>query len=77
MSFTDEADLVGQLRPHIDGLIIEDGAHRAVFLPAVWEQLPVPQDFLDHLRHKAGLAPRHWSAEFRVRRFAAVELKGD
>jgi len=76
MRFTDEADLLAQLRPRVDGLIIEDGGHRALFLPAVWEQLPDPAQFLAHLKHKAGLAVDHWSNRFKASRFQAVEVKG-
>jgi AmmeMemoRadiSam system protein A len=77
MTFADEADLLAQLHPGIDGLIIEDGPHRALFLPAVWETLPDPQAFLDHLRQKAGLRPKHWSPGLTARRFAAIEMKED
>jgi AmmeMemoRadiSam system protein A len=73
MSFRDEADLLGQLRPGIDGLVIGDGPHRALFLPAVWETLPDRRQFLAHLKAKAGLAPFHWSPTFRADRFQAVE----
>ncbi|WP_142849784.1 AmmeMemoRadiSam system protein A [Telmatospirillum sp. J64-1] len=75
MTFDSEASLLAQLRPGIDGLIIEDGRDRALFLPSVWESLPDPQDFLDHLRDKAGLHPRHWSPRFRAQRFVSVEVK--
>lgn len=75
MAFRDEADLLAQLRPRIDGLIIEDGGNRALFLPAVWEQLPYPRQFLAHLKQKAGLALEHWSANFRASRFQAVEIR--
>lgn len=74
MSFTDQADLLAQLRPRQDGLIIEDGGKRAVFLPLVWEQLPEPDQFLAHLKHKAGLAADHWSPGFKAKRFQAVEI---
>lgn len=74
MRFADEADLLGQLRPRRDGLIIEDGARRALFLPAVWEQLPDPRSFLAHLKQKAGLKVGHWSATFRASRFEAIEI---
>ena len=70
----DRADLLAQLRPHVDGLIIEEGERRALFLPAVWEQLPQPEDFLGHLLHKAGLAPDYWSAGLRLWRFGAEEF---
>ncbi|MCR6630868.1 MAG: AmmeMemoRadiSam system protein B [Magnetospirillum sp.] len=75
MRFTDEADLLRQLRPRMDGLIIEDDGRRALFLPAVWEQLPDPAEFLAHLKHKAGMALDHWSPRFKASRFQAVEVK--
>jgi AmmeMemoRadiSam system protein B/AmmeMemoRadiSam system protein A len=74
MTFADEDDLLAQLRPRIDGLIIEDGPHRALFLPAVWDMVPNPADFLGHLKQKAGMAPHHWSKTFTARRFLAVEI---
>jgi len=75
MDFRDELDLLAQLRPGIDGLIIEDGGRRALFLPSVWEMLPTPTDFLGHLKRKAGMAENHWSPSFKASRFLAVELK--
>ena len=75
MSFKDEADLLSQLRPKQDGLIITDGNKRGVFLPQVWEGLPKPVQFLDRLKVKAGLAADHWSGNFRAWRFAAISIK--
>lgn len=72
MSFTDEADLLAQLRPAIDGLIISDGEKRSLFLPSVWDSLPNPADFLTHLKTKAGLEATHWSADFKAARFTTV-----
>lgn len=57
----DEADLLQKLQPGVHGLIIEDSLHRATFLPAVWEQLPDPKDFVAHLKRKAGLSTDYWS----------------
>jgi AmmeMemoRadiSam system protein B/AmmeMemoRadiSam system protein A len=74
--FRDQADLLAQLRPGEDGLIIADGPARALFLPAVWEQIPRAEHFLAHLKRKAGLAEDHWSGAFRAERFAAAEIKG-
>ncbi len=60
VAFDSEADLLRQLRPGIDGLILEaPGGHRGTFLPSVWEQLPDKHEFLAHLRLKAGL-PADW-----------------
>ena len=67
-----EADLLSRLRPGVDGLILLDGNHRATFLPAVWEGLPKPSDFLDALREKAGLPPGYWSPTLRFERYTAT-----
>jgi AmmeMemoRadiSam system protein B/AmmeMemoRadiSam system protein A len=64
-----EADLLAQLRPAIDGLVLEEGPRRATLLPDVWEQLPAPGDFLRQLKRKAGLPDDHWSATLRFQRY--------
>lgn len=74
MAITSEEDLLEQLRPHVDGLIIEDQGSRALFLPSVWEQLPRPEQFLAHLKAKAGMAADHWSPTFKAWRFIAAEI---
>ncbi len=74
MTFKNEADLLAQLRPGIDGLVIADGPRRALFLPSVWAQLPAPKTFLTHLKHKAGMAQNHWSDSFKANRFIAEEI---
>ncbi len=67
--FTSEEDLLHQIRPGIDGLILVDGRHRGTFLPSVWESLPDPRDFLLHLKQKAGLPPHYWSDTLEVFRY--------
>jgi len=69
MTFNSEDDLIAQLRPDEDGLVIADGPWKALFLPAVWESLSDPRDFLSHLKDKAGLKPGHWSDNFTAHRF--------
>ncbi len=69
MHFSDEEDLLKQVRPGIDGLIIEDSGRRGTFLPTVWEALPNTQDFFRHLKQKAGLSEDHWSDNVRVYRY--------
>lgn len=71
MTFSSEADLLAQLRPGEDGLILEAGDHCGTFLPAVWEELPTPELFLAHLKRKAGLPADYWSSQLRVSRYAA------
>lgn len=69
MSFESEEDLLSQLRPGIDGLILTEGSRRGTFLPAVWEQLPDSRTFFAHLKLKAGLPADYWSPEVRVSRY--------
>ena len=69
MRFEDESDLIAQIRPGEDGLILQDGPNRGTFLPSVWESLPDPVQFLTHLKHKAGLAANHWSDRVEVYRY--------
>jgi AmmeMemoRadiSam system protein A len=58
--YTAPEELLTRLRPHIDGVIIKDGIHRATFLPQVWEKLPDPRDFLAHLCDKMGAPFNLW-----------------
>lgn len=69
-----EAALRAELRPHVDGLLIQAGGHRAVFLPQVWEQLPEAEIFLAHLKHKAGLGQDALPRGFKAQRFTVEEL---
>jgi AmmeMemoRadiSam system protein A len=71
-----EQALLNQLRPGVDGLVLEDGAARGVFLPAVWEKLPGPLDFVTQLRKKAGLPESHWTNSERYWTFR-TETFGD
>jgi hypothetical protein len=76
MSFGAEADLLAQLRPGVDGLIIQDGGRSALFLPSVWEEVPDRRQFLTHLKLKAGLPAARFSPAFTARRFRSIEVKG-
>jgi AmmeMemoRadiSam system protein A len=69
LSFADETELLATIEPGIDGLILTDRGRRGTFLPAVWEQLPEPLDFLRRLKEKAGLPPDHWTDSLRVWRY--------
>lgn len=69
LACTSEAEALRLLRPGVDGVIFEYEEHRSTFLPQVWEQLPNPREFLDHLRHKAGLPPGFWAPEVRLSRY--------
>ena len=67
-----EAELLTQLRPGIDGLILRYGGQRATFLPQVWESLPEPRAFVSALKRKAGLPAGFWSPQMSVSRYAVT-----
>jgi AmmeMemoRadiSam system protein A len=73
IDFDSEEDLLEQLRPGVDGLVLEEGFHRGTFLPQVWDQLPKPRDFLRHLKRKAGLEKDFWSEDVKVSRYTVEE----
>ncbi len=75
LSFASDQDLLSQLRPGVDGVLLEAGWQRGTFLPAVWEQLPDPREFLRHLKRKAGLAPDFWSAGVAVHRYTVESIE--
>ena len=75
MSFYSEEDLIRQLRPGIDGLIMQEGSHRGTFLPSVWETLAKPEEFLQHLKQKSGLASDYWSDSLKVSRYQCEIIK--
>lgn len=69
IAFASEEELIGRLRPGVDGLVLEAEGHRGTFLPAVWESLPEPRRFLAELKRKAGLPADYWSDAVRVSRY--------
>lgn len=64
-----EQDLIDQLEPGRDGLVLREGWRRGTFLPVVWESLPEPHAFLAHLKMKAGLPPDYWSETIEFERY--------
>lgn len=69
MNFENEPDLLEQIKPFSDGIIIKDGDKQAVYLPSVWEQIPDKKFFLKSLKIKAGMTPEHFSNTFEAYRF--------
>lgn len=69
LAFATEQELLESLRPGVDGLILEEKNTRGTFLPSVWESLPRPEDFLNHLKMKAGLPAGYWTDSVRIWRY--------
>ena len=70
-----EGVLAGQLRPGLDGVVIEFQGRSATFLPQVWDHLPDPIDFLAELKRKARLPARFWHPELRVSRYTVEKFR--
>jgi hypothetical protein len=64
-----EIELLRQLRPGEDGLVIAWRGTRATFLPKVWQQLHDPREFLQHLKDKAGWRADFWAADVEAWRY--------
>jgi len=69
VAVSSETELLGMLRPDIDGVVFQAGTHRATFLPVVWHSLKTPAQFMSELKRKAGLSPNYWSDQVRIWRY--------
>lgn len=72
--FSSEADLINQLKPGEDGIILRYGSHRATLLPSVWGHTKNTQDFLKKLKIKAGLKANFWNEKIHIFRFSSEEF---
>lgn len=70
MLFENETQALAQLQPGVDGVLLEFEHYRSTFLPQVWAQLPTAQEFMAHLKHKAGLPPDFWASSLRLHRYS-------
>lgn len=60
LDYESPEDLVHELEPGLDGVVLSDGHHKATFLPQVWEKLPDVETFLSRLCYKMGVKPDLW-----------------
>lgn len=67
-------ELLSELAPGRDGLVVSDAGMRATFLPSVWKGLESPQVFVDALWRKAGFRPGFWSDTLVLERYRAREF---
>src|SRR5262249_43940605 len=58
--FRGESQLIESLEPGVDGLVLQLGAQRVTFLPAVWKSVADPVEFLTELKRKAGWPTSVW-----------------
>ena len=70
LRFDSEQHALAQLRPGIDGIVLEYGRLRSTFLPQVWEQLAKPHTFMAYLKQKAGLSADFWHVDMKLSRYS-------
>lgn len=84
--FASEAELVAALRPDVDGVVLREdgspaggvperrGGYQGLFLPQVWEGLPLATEFVRRLKQKAGLPADYWSPTLKAFRFTVEKV---
>ena len=77
INYKDSDDLLSQIKAGVDGIIIRDGDRQGLFLPSVWQELSNKEEFMKHLKIKAGINPSYWSENLKVYRFRTVEIKNN
>ncbi len=75
LDFDSEQHALAQLRPGIDGIVLEYQRHRSTFLPQVWEQLKEPRAFLGALKQKAGLRADFWHPDIKLSRYTVEKWR--
>jgi len=81
LTYGDPSEIPSLLRPKIDGVVLRDGMRRATFLPQVWEKIPEPEEFLNHLCWKMGLPGDYWRTRhlevliYRVEEFSEADFE--
>jgi MEMO1 family protein len=73
--YRDAQDLLTCLKPGIHGVILQKNGHRSTFLPQVWEQIPDPATFLNHLCRKAGLSGDCWQDNPQISTYTVEKTK--
>jgi len=63
LTFEGADNLLSQLTPSIDGVILRVGDEIATYLPSVWQLFPDSAEFLSQLCTKAGWEPNRWRFE--------------
>jgi AMMECR1 domain-containing protein len=71
---TSEQQLLRELQPGRDGLVLQWRGARATFLPKVWEHVAGRQDFVSRLKEKAGLGRDCWESDLQSWRYETETL---
>lgn len=75
LSFTDEENLLEQIRPGIDGVVLEYNGQKGTLLPSVWESIPDKHQFISTVKQKAGFPQDFWSNDIQVSRYTTHVIR--
>ncbi len=64
LPFKSPEDLLSQLRPNLDGVILYTRYGHSTYLPQVWEHFSRKKDFLSNLCQKHGAPKDTWKKDF-------------
>jgi AmmeMemoRadiSam system protein A len=67
-------ELLSHVQAGVHGVFVEAGPFSATLLPAVWEHVPAPCDFLAILMHKSGAPAGFWPRDLRAFRYTSVSF---
>ncbi|MCQ2965932.1 MAG: AmmeMemoRadiSam system protein A [Alphaproteobacteria bacterium] len=74
LKFLDEENLLSQIQPKKDGIILRERTNKAVFLPQLWDQFEHPIDFLNHLKQAAGFDKDYFSPTIKFYKFDVLSI---
>lgn len=63
LEYDNPEELLAQIRPGVDGVVLKQGVRRATFLPQVWVKIPEVEVFLSMLCRKMGVSSDHWQSQ--------------
>ena len=75
LSFINEEDLIEQIRPGVDGLVLKYNGRKGTLLPSVWDSIPDKHQFLSIVKQKAGFAEDFWENDVQVSRYTTHLIK--
>lgn len=63
LQFGTIAELLNQITPGMDGVVLRRAGQTSTYLPQVWKSFPTKEEFLGSLCRKAGLEVSAWKQE--------------
>ncbi len=67
-----QQELLDQIQPFKDGIILEHKDERATLLPMFWINFPNKHQFIRQLKHKSGLSPDNFSKQLTFYRYTTL-----